>query len=235
MMPRNALPLFVLLGMALPSCGAKQYAAEAITATVVDAQTRKPVEGALVIAHWIATDVISITAHELGTVEILEAITDSAGKFHFDAWGPKDYVGAGMLGDSDPSITIYKREYETLWVGNSRYNIPPRKSYDERKTGTLRSSLWNGETLNLQPFKGSKEHFAQFSYGPVVSDLMSLKSPCAWTRIPRAIAYLEEERQVIQKTSDEVSSLRGYLLSNDENFVRKGCPSPRKVLGEAAK
>ena len=120
-------------------------------------------------------------------------------------------------------------------MGNSRYNIPPRKSYDERKTGTLRSSLWNGETLNLQPFKGSKEHFAQFSYGPVVSDLMSLKSPCAWTRIPKAIAYLEEVRQVIRKSGGEVSSLRGDLLSNDEYFVKHGCPSPRKVLGEAVK
>jgi hypothetical protein len=235
MMPRNALPLFVLLGMALPSCGAKQYAAEAITATVVDAQTRKPVEGALVIAHWIATDVIAIAAHEVGTVEILEAITDSAGKFHFDAWGPKDYVGAGMLGASDPDITVFKRGYEPLWVGNGRYETPPSKDASQRKTGAVRSSLWNGETLTLKPFKGSTEQFARLSYGPVVSDLMSLKSPCAWTRIPRAIAYLEEERQAIRKSGGEVSSLRGDLLSNDEYFVKHGCPSPRKVLGEAVK
>jgi len=93
----------------------------------------------------------------------------------------------------------------------------------------------DGETITMHAFKGSIREFAVLSYGPVVSDLTSLKSPCAWTKIPKAIAYLENERQLINKAGDDGSSLRGYLLSNDENFVSKGCPSPRKVLGEETK
>jgi hypothetical protein len=234
MMPRTALPLLLVLLSMAPACG-KQYAAEAITATVVDSETKKPIEGALVIAHWIATDGLDLTDREVGTVEILETITDSAGEFHFNAWGPKEYVGEGELSASDPDITLFKRGYQPLWVGNGRYKTPPSKDVSHRKTGTVRSSLWDGETIAMHAFKGSIREFAVLSYGPVVSDLTSLKSPCAWTKIPKAIAYLENERQLIIKAGDDGSSLRGYLLSNDENLVSKGCPSPRKVLGEETK
>src|SRR5947209_3399798 len=69
------------------------YSAEPITATVVDADTKEPLEGVVVVAHWEMKGGLEGGNVE-GEVMIMEAVTDAQGKFHFPAWGPKKvYVG----------------------------------------------------------------------------------------------------------------------------------------------
>ena len=234
---RDVLIPFVFAVVAtLPACG-KEYAAEPITATVIDAETKKPIEGALVVARWIANSrniVGQVT--DVGTVEVKDAITDASGKFHFDGWGLEYYRGDGQLEDEDPRLTIFKHGYKLHTVANGQFSKPSGKQYGGRAKRSVRSSSWDGETIGLTPFKGSIEEFALFVYTPLIStDVMALasptKSPCAWARIPRAVSYLEQERRAIVKLGGSVGSFLEHLLHNDSYFVGQGCPSPRQVFG----
>jgi len=224
------------------ACAAREYAAEPVEATVVDAQTKKPIAGALVIARWVARGGGGMhAARDLGSVEVMEAVTGADGRFRFPAWGPRPYEGRGVLLDDDPLILVFKRGYEVARLGNSQYRVPPSKDFRSRKTGPTRFSLWNGETAEMTPFTRGDKAFAATVYNAfVASDVWNMfaeSTPCDWKRLPRTVEYLEDEKRAyVAQGADPYGtvSIRDRLVMNDESFARKGCGSPRAHLKEAA-
>lgn len=223
------------------ACGAREYAAEATEATVIDAATKRPVAGALVIARWVAKGGGGFhAARDMGSVEVMETLTDDAGRFRFPAWGPKSYQGSGVLMDDDPLILVFKRGYELAHLANSQYRVPPSKDFRSHKTGPVRASLWNEQVVDLKPFtRGDKAFVADVYARFVMSDLWPMfaeSTPCDWQRLPRSIAYLEREKKayVAQGAdADSTLSIRDQLVMNESSFARKGCGSPRAYLKEA--
>lgn len=143
---------FILACMAtLPGCGTlaefpamegfpATYSAEAIEGWVVDAETDKPVENVIVVAHW---DLES--AYNLGQMMVMETLTDKDGRFYFPAWGPKLRPMNAALTFADPEIIMFKSGYDFVTLQNT-----PMSYYNK---DALRRSEWNGKTIKIKPFK----------------------------------------------------------------------------------
>ncbi|HEX6550206.1 MAG TPA: hypothetical protein VF117_05980, partial [Gammaproteobacteria bacterium] len=86
--------LFLITVLLTPSflvaCGQDTVlSADPIDATLVDADTGKPLAGVPVVAYW-ALKSGSLTGDSLpcGAAGVEEAVTDKDGKFHIPGWGP---------------------------------------------------------------------------------------------------------------------------------------------------
>ena len=75
-----------LLLAATAGC-AQVYSAKPTFGFVVDAQTRQPVEGAVVVAQWDLE--YGLEGGAAYAWVVMETVTDSQGRFDFAGWGPK--------------------------------------------------------------------------------------------------------------------------------------------------
>ena len=233
-----------LIGLfsSLFACASHEYSATPIVATVVDAETKQPIVDALVIARWVAVGGGGMhSAHDVGSVEILETVTNSNGKFEFLGWGPKRYEGDGALMDEEPKILVFKRGYWPAIVANGQYSGPPTKDFHTHKTGPVRTSMWSGETIAMKPFKQGYMEFHSFVYYPFVEShlrhmfMSPSTTPCDWKKIPKTVAYMENERNALiakGANTHTMASILVDLISNNDNFVSKGCGSPREYFRE---
>lgn len=201
------LPAFMAVSSAhavgLPS----RYSAEAIEARVIDAETKKPLEGVIVVAHWQLFYSTVGGRVPAGQLEVMETLTDRNGRFYFPAWGPKKvpkykqqkgdiwiaYIPFlapdGYLDDSDPALLLFKPGYEYVGLQN------PMRSHTDHSP--VRRSVWNGKTITLKPFKRTAEEYAEHVYrlsGDMDSmlDFARGDKDCNWKKTPRMLVALHK-------------------------------------------
>ena len=104
--------LFLLLGFTVSGCTG-DYRGK-----VVDAETDKPVEGAVVLVEWVAVKGMPGMTHS-ESVKVIETVTDKKGNF----------IIAGASDDT-PHVTVYKKGY-VAW--NSKYIFPDYKKRTDFK------------------------------------------------------------------------------------------------------
>lgn len=225
-----------MMALVVPlSACARQYSAEPIEAWVVDAETKQPLEGVIVVAHWqlfYSTVGGRVPGDQL---MVLEAVTDKDGKFTFPAWGPKKVpkykpqkgdvwiahipflVPDSYLDDRDPALILFKPGYEYRRLQN-----PSRSTTDH---STVRRSMWNGKTIELKKFKGSLEEQLE-NFRDINNDLeFSTDTPekCDWKKIPKIVVAVSQQRRIFEENGiHDVSSLDQHLISNDEYYAKKG-------------
>jgi hypothetical protein len=232
---------FLVLAMAGQAAFARQYSADAINMVLVDAQTKTPIHGALVIARWVAqTPEIIHSPLPAGNVQLLELVTGADGRIAFPAWGPVSYEGRGRLFDRDPEIYIFKRGYTTRVLANGQYSAPWNKDWRNRKPGERRTSLWDGETVLMEPEKEPVDpRLRTGSYDSFVGDVENMffraeSTPCDWQKIPITISYLAHEREFqaarVADIGRHPASLIDTLNASDAVMVSRGCPSPKEWL-----
>ena len=76
---------FIVLGgviFSLQACS-NTYSAKAIEAWVVDAETKKPLEGVIVVAHWELN--YGLEGGGAYQLQVMEDVTDKKGRFYFPA------------------------------------------------------------------------------------------------------------------------------------------------------
>lgn len=207
-MNRNIHRVFCLLMLAvMPACADNYpptYSAEAITATVIDAETKKPMEGVIVTANWQLLGGMEGN-YPVGQQEVLETVTDANGRFHFPAWGPKKRP-KGYLREDDPQLLLFKPGYEYKRLANA---VSSKINHDP-----VRRSVWNGKVIELKRFKGTGEGYAEH-LGFLNSSLESILSEkCMWKKIPRMILALDKQSKPLR-----VQGLHG-LLSIDSLEAR---------------
>ena len=149
------------------------YASERIEAVVVDADTQRPVPGAVVVAVWRQVDVrIECWADRLfGTSEVR---TDASGRFTILRWGPRLSSPQAFIDSRSPELWVLKRGYLVGFFDNTGaqqpmislmeqahslasvayVTLPPNKTPGSTRGARARaaggSSLWNGKTLHLR-------------------------------------------------------------------------------------
>src|SRR3990172_7997079 len=104
-----------------------------ITGTVVDAETGKPMEGAVVLVEWTKTKGMGLTYTE--SYKVIEVVTDKDGKATI----------SGVFNPlvDPPDVTVYKKGY-VAW--NNKYIFPDYKKRADFK--------WeNGAVVGLERFK----------------------------------------------------------------------------------
>lgn len=198
----TVLPAFMAVSSAhavgLPS----RYSAEAIEAWVIDAETKKPLEGVIVVAHWQLFYSTVGGRVPAGQLEIMETVTDNNGRFYFPAWGPKKvpkykpqkgdiwiaYIPFlapdGYLDDSDPALLLFKPGYEYVRLQN-----PTRSHIDH---SPVRRSVWNGKTITLKPFEGTAQDYVRhLSF--LMGDLRFIEDDCQWKKTPKMLLALQKQ------------------------------------------
>jgi hypothetical protein len=169
---------------------------------VLDADTGKGVEGAVVVATWLIQS--PINAVPVGYVELQESRTGANGEFQLAGWGPR-FRTRGANAPAQPQIRIIRQGYRPLieYVdsGTSRQNgdVVFRM---QREMGSL------AEQAEILQDVGSSTFFAFFA------------SPfsCEWQRIPLYLQALREaDLQLVRAGS--AASL-GSELSPRDSF---GC------------
>jgi hypothetical protein len=114
-----------------------------MTGTVVDAETGKPIEGAVVLVEW--TKKTGIGDYHTESVKVVEAMTDKQGKFTVSGiFDP--FVDA-------PDVTVYKKGY-VAW--SSRWIFP---GYENRT-----NFRWGDFVFKLEQFKSEYSHDAHTSF-----------------------------------------------------------------------
>jgi hypothetical protein len=135
----------VVCTLLLLYCGASaafEYSARAITARVVDAETKEPLHGVVVVAHWQLQGGLEGWS-PLGELMVMDAVTDQSGTLHFPAWGPKK-IPRGLdwnarRKDLDPGLLLFKSGYRWQELSNSK-----SEEQMSHKGPAVRSSDYNG-------------------------------------------------------------------------------------------
>lgn len=154
-MARKLLFTAILLvaGYSLSACASSlTYVIMPMTARVVDADTGRPLESVVVVAHWElerGTVGGNVPADQL---KVMETVTDKDGKFSFLGFGPES-VRDSFLVDKDPELIVFKSGYKYRRLLN-KYS-----SDRELRTRRERRSDWNGKVIALQKFAGTPEQW----------------------------------------------------------------------------
>lgn len=200
------------------------YAAPSIQGQVLDAETEKPVQDVVVVAHWQLKGGIE-GGTPINEIKILEAVTDRTGRYYLPGWGPR----FAFLGDPQgPELFVFKQGYRFQRLRN-----------DWNRRQSPRSD-WNNRAIHLEPFRGPLAKYAE--------DLESLNSGlwtvgfdvgrhqgdyCGWKSFPRMLRALERLEDAFREANVHRWTLFGQLNAN-EAFLRKyGCGSITDFLREA--
>lgn len=97
-----------------------------VTATVVDAETGKPIDGAIVMAAWMGSGFGMPGIASSDIVKVGEAVTDSGGKVRID--------GRYCPNTSVPNLIVYKKGY-VAWTREEIFQSLNRRPEFEWKSG----------------------------------------------------------------------------------------------------
>ena len=171
----------------LSSC-AVTYQFDPIEAWVVDAETGKPIEGAVVTANWELVKGSLDGPRYYGQLEVKETVTDKNGRFFFEGFSRDDDSWA-ELRESDPQVLIFKAGYEYQ-----------RFSNDYRDGGSglkklRRTAAVNGKTVKLLSMLSPEANKLQSRsvYSGLGIYYRRLVDDCYWKSIPRAIVAMDKE------------------------------------------
>jgi hypothetical protein len=149
-----------------------------MTGTVVDAVTRQPIEGAVVLVEWTKTH--GIGEHWTESFKVEEAVTDKDGKF--------TVAGLDTRSVNSPDVTVYKKEY-VAW--SNRWLFP---SYENRP-----DFRWGkGYVFKLEKFKDT---YSYVDHDGFIS--RSINDTIGWEskKLFMKIYYDSEESLIIRERS----------------------------------
>jgi hypothetical protein len=117
------------------SCGSKGLGSGPIDGQVLDAVSRQPIAGALVVAKWgraegFVTDNVHVCRH------VATASTDAQGRYHLDPWQPGNGVSQGPF---DSRFNVALDAYKP-GMADARHGVI---KIDEM-TSTIELSAWSG-------------------------------------------------------------------------------------------
>ena len=234
MIPKYIVQSLLLLAATLPLAARANtltYSAEPIAAQVIDADTKKPLEGVVVTANWQLEQGTAGGNIQAGQLMVMEAVTDNEGKFSFPAWGPKTTRESFLVND-DPQLLLFKSGYEYRRLNN------PYSSDRELRLRPVRRSVWNGRVIALKLFR---EADMQTQYKNLLNFSKEVDSfatwhidPCQWTKLPISVSKMFQERKKLEAQGAKSvwdRTLDQGLLENEENFI-KACGSTARDFFE---
>jgi hypothetical protein len=210
---------FALLFPALAGCH-PVYSAKSITTRVVDAETKQPIEGVIVVAYW------GLEAGEAGggpDLMLFETTTDSSGTFRFPAWGPKR-APIGQLLNSDPAVLLFKDGYRFEVVQN------PFRGVDIPEH--VRSFYYDGKDVEMHKFAGTLKDWARHLEQSTTFIETATSGHCEWRKTPRLITALGMEREKLNAAGIGVGNYYDELVGSESYQMREGCGSVREFLEE---
>ncbi len=132
------------------------------TFRVLDAETKKPIRGAVALAEWISVKGFGFTHTD--TAKIVEAVTDRNGFFTLPAV-------FGTIADQTPHIKVYKPGYvgwDSRWIYLGCYEENRRSPREIRRKGfSMRD-----QDIYLEPWK---DEYSFISHGKFIRPNVSFE------------------------------------------------------------
>jgi hypothetical protein len=206
--------------MLSPACaGHPSYSATAITTRVVDADTKEPLEGVIVVTDW----QLRVGGGVPGQLMLLETVTDYSGTFHFPAWGPRKAL-VGWLGNEDPMILLFKDGYQFKVALNPFRSVP-----SEMPTG-IRTSIYDGKVIEMHRFNGTLQEWKAGLDHFQLSIEDATRGDCSWRSIPRLTAALGQESKKLSAAGITTGTYFDSLQGRELYEAQIGCGSVREFL-----
>jgi hypothetical protein len=205
------------------------YSAKPITARVVDAQTKEPLEGVVVVAHWELQGGLE-GRYRQGDITVLEAVTDSSGTFRFPGWGPKKIrrgrpVNA-RLQELDPEMLFFKNGYRFMAVHNYKHT-------DAQMAESLRFSDYDGQTIEMKKFEGTLSEYARDLAQREGLLLDPLFTACEWRQLPLLLEALGQQQKAFEVAGlGNIANSYNVLLLNEAAEEKAGCGSVHTFIEE---
>ena len=204
------------------------YSAKPIAGQVVDAETGKPLEGAIVIALWELERGFGLEGSIIaGRMEVTEVLTDAKGYYSIPGWGPKWRPKGTHLGHNAPLLVAFKDGYDFFAEGNSYESI-----FKDTRRRWAQESTWNMETIKLKKFKGNlREYYSRLmslsdDLTSVLDYFMGAKD-CDWQTIPQTILMFD---RYYKRLKVEIPA-NFYLIPSVDNLVaRKICGTKEEFI-----
>jgi hypothetical protein len=166
------------------------YSSAPVQGWVIDASTRSPVQGVVVVANW------ELTPSQAGQLVVLEAVTDDRGFYAFPAWGPIERPARGYLDPpADPRLTYFKPGYR--WENRAN-------EYRGHDKSPVRTSEWDGKTIALEREErppGERALSIKLLDGTITAIGFDpwQHHRCDWKSIPRMLLAVEGDRRALKQ------------------------------------
>ena len=208
-----------------------------IEAWVIDAETGKPIEGAVVTANWELVKGGLDGPRYYGQLEVKETVTDANGRFFFEGFSREDSSGA-ELRESDPQILIFKAGYKFERFTND-YPDGGARLNKLRRTAAV-----DGARLKLRSAilaKGSSEfphsQLVNGRLGFVQKEMPGLREieKCYWQKIPKMIVETHKHEEAMRSAGIDPPSLYDFLIRNSDTLAtnaKVNCVSPQKLFAK---
>ena len=173
------------------------YRFDAISGTVLDKETRKPIEGVVVVGHWGLEGNTLMNSYYAGPLIVKETMTDKDGRFTLPASFATDVHKRGHF-DSElyPEIAFFKGRYDfTVYRHNGMMPLRPYEKSNTPKEDEYTMPRWPSDK-DAQLAK-LKDIFSALT-------LTNFPSPCPdfETVTPRLLTALRAERARIANTDE---------------------------------
>jgi hypothetical protein len=215
-----------LLLLSLLSACATSYSAKSINAHVVDAESRQPMEGVVVVVHWIVK--FGLEGGGGTDMKLMETVTDGDGNFFFPAWGPES-IPSGLplearLKGQDPEIILYKKGYFPVGLSNDRPT-----SGQAGSGPSVRTSDWGGKTIPMKKFIGERR-----VYGAMLDSMLTGVNygGCNFNKIPRLLSAVISEQAELRRQRVHYSF---FTLEGIQSLTNGHCGSVEQSLSEYLK
>jgi hypothetical protein len=166
--------LFILAGCAAPMADA--YTAPSFTARVVDARSREPIAGAIVVAHWdLQSRAVLHSAKDWGNFEVREAVTDANGRFAMEGFSRL------VMGVVRSELIVFKGGYRSAALP-----IGPWLEGRDLELAILEPDGYYGS-----PGQAMYHSDLSLRAKDIVRD-------CQWHKIPRLLQAMDQEARRIR-------------------------------------
>ena len=193
------------------------YRFDAIKGTILDKETRKPIEGVVVVGHWgLRTNQITSSSYE-GPLVVKEAVTDKDGKFTIPSSIATDVHKRGHFdSESYPEIAFFKSGYDfTVY----------RHSGIEPMTGNpvTYNTLTGDDYLISKWLSDSKAQMNRLKNMFLTFGLINTAGTCAdyETVTPLLLTAMRSERDRLANIDGELAAYFafGYSLKSMERCI----------------
>jgi hypothetical protein len=195
---------------------APQYSEPALIGKIIDAETKRPIQGAFVYGHYATSQGSIGGGSKFGEhVKSFAVETDATGEFKLEAWNTGDRKIGGQANGKFPMVAIYKPGYAldiqnlnsiSQWTAMS-------SSGASKATPTERGIDWTQFPYELAPAKTEKDRYAALSNAGYP---MMMVGECGWELYSGLLLAMHNELKDFLRRNIPAEGLdaRGYKQSS---------------------
>ena len=181
------------------------YRFDAISGTVLDKETRKPIEGVVVLGHWGLEGNTLMNSYYAGPLVVKETMTDKDGKFMIPASVATDVHKRGHFNSERyPEIAFFKSGYDfVVYRHNGKEPLRPNEVYNTLKENEYTMPKWpSDKDAQVEMLKDAHLALTLTNTSGVCSDFEMIS--------PSLLAALRAERERIAKTDSQLAGSFAY-------------------------